>query len=91
MKYDELEKCFNECQEKLEEIENYLEAEMKKANIECKEAKTNEMTPENREKIAYWNGRVKAFIDALNWITGKDEKDKIYKISFEETGKKHLK
>ena len=50
------------------------------------EAKKREMTKENELNIACLNGRVKAFIDALNWITGKDE-GKIYQIELEKTGK----
>ena len=58
-----------------------LKNEEKKANIECMEAKKKEMTKENKLDIACLNGRVKAFLDALNWITEREieeEKEKIH-------------
>jgi len=45
------------------------------------EAKKKEMTKENKLDIACLNGRVKAFLDALNWITEREieeEKEKIH-------------
>ena len=66
MKFDELEKCLNDCREKIEQLKNYLETERDKALSELKDDKYN----------IELHSRFRTFLEIIEWIDIKEREER---------------
>jgi gamma-glutamylcysteine synthetase len=79
VKYDELEKCFNECQEKIEEIKKYVITKMNEYNELYQEECEKKGEERNTEAIQELKIRCECYNDVYVKITGKDKYKIFYK------------